>query len=529
MTNRSDAFGTLADWIIAGLVAIATVNAGFQGPPWISATALAGVAAAVWFRPSDSLVLWYVAALPFIVPQGVMAIRLSIADLFMLPVIVRSVMAAVRGEWRLPRSTIVGVLAVLALAFAVSTLVGYENVGRLTSYALVNKDAGLLFQIAAYLALLHYAETRVDVLRLARWFVGGVSIANLSALAVALFSTQAGIDNIVYLVGNGRFYGWMEQPTVNGGLMLTAAMIELGLLRTTRNGRAYGAARWINLWLLGLGMALTLSRGSWFAVACGAAVFLFLLLLFDRDPAPLRRRTVAVAAIVWCLVPSYVLGNLLIANLRARLFLSPTERAEEIRCTAIDQCNANPNLPMCAEVRASQAGSAASCGEVAKRTASRAHEVDDDAVYGPMMNARGFNDRFAILRVAWESYVSEPRTIVLGTGLGTFYVTSAREFGVPVIIHSTFEWFLVELGPLGFVTLMFVFGRTTRNLYLACRDGGDMRYVAMGTFAAFAGLAVFCVTSEGFYQRQLWLLILIGDRLCALSSAPSAAPRLQSV
>src|SRR5207247_1280927 len=128
----------------------------------------------------------------------------------------------------------------------------------------------------------------------------------------------------------GRFYGWMEQPTVNGGLMMTAAMIEFGLLRTTRRSRAFEAARWINFWLLGLGIALTLSRGSWFSVACGSALFLLLLTLFDRDRAPLRRRTVAAAAIVWCLVPSYVLGNLLIANFRARLFQSPADRIAEI-------------------------------------------------------------------------------------------------------------------------------------------------------------------------------------------------------
>ena len=183
MIAREPAFGSSVDWFIGFCVAASSISGAFGGPAWFSIAALAGAGVGAWLRPNDTLVLWYVATLPFIVPQDAMAIRLSIADLFMIPVIVRCAAAAIRGEWRPERSTVVGVLATLVIAFGVATVIGYVRVGRLTPYALVNKDAGLLFQVATYVALLSYAARKVDVLRLARWFVAGVSIANLTALA----------------------------------------------------------------------------------------------------------------------------------------------------------------------------------------------------------------------------------------------------------------------------------------------------------------------------------------------------------
>lgn len=129
------------------------------------------------------------------------------------------------------------------------------------------------------------------------------------------------------------------------------------------------------------------------------------------------------------------------------------------------------------------------------------------------MNSRGLTDRLAIGRSALTAYRSDTRSMLLGIGLGTFYATSAATFGVPLIVHNTFAWFLVEFGPLGLLVICWIWWRTISNLWHATRAEDDRRYLAFGALAAFAGLTVFCVFNEGFYQRQLWLLIALADRL----------------
>ncbi len=127
------------------------------------------------------------------------------------------------------------------------------------------------------------------------------------------------------------------------------------------------------------------------------------------------------------------------------------------------------------------------------------------------MNARGLQDRGAILSLAWDNYTASTRGMILGIGLGTFLATSSVQFGIPLIIHNSIAWFLVELGPLGLIAFLWVWGRTGMNLWVAVLKTDGRRGLALGLIGAYAGTTVFWLANEGFYQRVFWLILLLAD------------------
>ena len=142
---------------------------------------------------------------------------------------------------------------------------------------------------------------------------------------------------------------------------------------------------------------------------------------------------------------------------------------------------------------------------------------------GPLTNARGFQDRLAIIGVAWNQYSAKTSSMLFGIGLGTFLETSKDSFAVPLIIHNTYAWFLMELGPLGLAAFLWLMAVTLLNIGHAWRRGGEWRALAGGLFAAFSGMLVFFLLNEGFYQRHFWLVFVFAERLRMFAtSEPSA-------
>lgn len=249
------------------------------------------------------------------------------------------------------------------------------------------------------------------------------------------------------------------------------------------------------------------------------------------------------AVSIWFLLPSLMLGNIAAANFGVGFNFLPDERMAELREQLVGECLTDPTLDVCKDVEMSSTATAGSAGAArragAARSAGATVSVAPGAganVAGPLMNARGLNDRIAILRSALQDYTANTRSILLGIGLGTFYATSAPDFGVPLIIHNTFAWFLVEFGPLGLIAIAWIWGQTTWNLWTAARSRNGGRFLALGALGAFAGLTAFCMFNEGFYQRQLWLVIALADRLRLLTgeggahqAGVSLNPRAQAV
>lgn len=523
--------------IIGFAVAVGVVLPLVNGPAWLSIAALAVAFVFILTRDCTSNLAGYIATLSLQVPHGFGPFRSAVSDLFMVPVVVRAVVEAWRRGEEIPASTLTKPFALVVIAFGIATVVGIVETGSLTPYVLVNRDVGLLYLVAGYLALVRFAQSPERAMSVVGWFVVGMSIGNVAALLAVAFAI-AGLENAVYSLDNLRMYGWIGSPNRYGGVLMTAALLELGLLASRSPAGGFRRLRWLNLWLMALALVLTVSRGTWLAVGFGTAA-MFTALLLDRTWRRSLRPSYAGVVVLWTLVPALALGSILVANLMAGM-PSWAERTEKLR--ELSQTQQVPDVAgaggaaeiggpvetgRTAEIRrAEETGTAerasAAEGPPARRSPLKRSLNSALGIDGSVMNARGLQDRGAILGLAWSDYVQSSRSMLLGIGLGTFFVTSEAHFGIPLILHNTFAWFLIELGPLGLFALLWVWGQTGRNLWIARAASDGRRELVLGLIGAFAAMTAFWVINEGFYQRHFWLVLLLADRVRTLPSWSSA-------
>jgi hypothetical protein len=488
----------------------------------VAFTILAAGGLALWSVDRRTTVLGYASSLAVQVFHSLAVFRVAVSDLFMLPAAVKSLVDAYRTGEGLPRSSLTRPFALLLASFAVANVVAFAENGGLSSYAIVNKDIGIIYLIVGYYTILYFLRDRSSIEQLVRAFVLGVSWANAAALGTVLLA-WGGFQNDVYLVSNLRLYGWMLNPTLFGGVVLVAAMLELAAL-TGNVAPNLSPWRWLNIGLMGVSIALTISRGIWLATAVAAgALFVLQIAGLQRRP---RLPELAVT-LAWAGFPAAALAGIVSANPASLTIPLAEERAATLKFHLVEQCRANPALDLCSSVEMPTG------------------KFDEPYVLAPflvppsvtplvspdpppstvsetaMTNTRGLQDRVAIIQVGLREYRRTLRRTILGIGLGTFYATSAGEFGVPLIIHNTFAWFLIEMGPLGLIVVVWIWVVTARNLVTACRANDWRLPLAIGASAAFTGLTIFCVINEGFYQRHLWLMIALADRMAAGLEAPT--------
>ena len=343
-------------------------------------------------------------------------------------------------------------------------------------------------------------------------------------------------------------YGFMLNPSSYGSVLVTAAMLELSALASAPSGLGWRSAmRWLNYASLIAAVLLTLSRSSWVTLAVGAGVLLFLWAFVTRARRPPPGGPAA--GVLTLMIPVGLL--LWIASVQWQSiteFRRQSEStAQQLRSALVSNCLVKWDPPLCDKIppdlieaaRQQQAALAAPASTpampdpaAAKPSAALAPSsnpvtpspapVSAPAVNpnGALMNARGLNDRVAILRTAWSEYVSTPAGMLFGTGIGRFMVVSAPIFGVPLIIHNTPMWFLVEMGPVGLAALLWLLGRTALNLWSTRRLPDWQGDLSRGLAAASAAWLAFAVFNEAFYVRHLWLLLLCADRLYVLAKAP---------
>lgn len=485
---------------------------------------VAGGALILWRLPAQTNLLWYLATLGIQIFQGIAAFRVAMSDLFMLPAMVKTGRAGLHAA--IVSSPLRRPFALLLAVLLWGTAAGVLELGRVTGYALINKDAGIVYLVAGFFTLAHYLCDAGRLDRTLRWFIIGVVAANATSLVGALLAF-GGVPNPLYLTGNMRLYGWMMNPNLFGSIIVTAALLELGMLT---GGGASGRTdrwRWVNLWLLAAGLVLTLSRGTWLAAVAGAGVLL-LLRIVQRN-RPTRARVAAAAA--WVAVPLVALTALTLvagaAPAAAPNPLTSEEYAERLRQRFIDTCRENPSLQICDSVQ--MPGGLAGGGSPSKDLPEllpmpAGDQVSAASAATSLTNTRGLDDRLAILGVAWREYTRSARRMLLGIGLGTFYATSADAFGIPLVIHNTFAWFLVEMGPLGLAAVLWIWVVTARSLWRTYIATDWRCELAPGLIGAFVALTVFCLLNEGFYQRHLWLLFVLADRLGGDSIAQASSP-----
>jgi O-antigen ligase len=131
-----------------------------------------------------------------------------------------------------------------------------------------------------------------------------------------------------------------------------------------------------------------------------------------------------------------------------------------------------------------------------------------------------FTQRLNLIDEGWRLFSQSP---IFGIGLGTFHEVA------PTIIHNSYIWLLVEMGPLALFLLLGIFFTAVKN----CNDvrhqfknfpskAISYEQLVIGIYAslfAFYGLAL---GIEALYQRHLWLLIAFSEiiRRLTLNARP---------
>ncbi|HYE86618.1 MAG TPA: hypothetical protein VEA16_09700 [Vicinamibacterales bacterium] len=526
---------TLGAAVIAAVIAAQYPGLGWL---WYAGLFVLGVLALTLDLPTA--IKGYCLTLSLQVGQPFGLFRLAVADIFMVPALIRTVFEAKQRGERLPASTLNRPFALLLLVLAIGLVIGGLTAGRLSGYVLFNRVAGVAVLLAAFFVLARYVTSVAIAVRLARWFVVATGVANLAALAIA-GAAFIGIDpGTVYLVASLRLNGWVGNPSLYGSVLIAASLLELGMLGAAArpgDGRWW---RWTNVWLMGLGIAMTVSRSTWLAGGAGAGALL-LLIVATAPRLWLARVPHKLVVATWMLLPAAVLGSILVVSMRAGIE-TVDDRVAALQQMAQAQAMTEPaGMPSLAGSSAPVAspppGAAAgvntptTAAEPTPTIAPPQPPVPAGVTAGSLqtaltpegsvMNSRGLTDRAAIQLVAWERYRKDLPSTVFGIGLGTFLNESAATFGYSLIIHNTFLWFLVELGPLGLIAVLWIWWRTARNLWTAAAASDGRRYLAHGAFGALGALTVFCLVNEAFYQRHLWFVLMLADRMALLP--PDAA------
>jgi hypothetical protein len=119
-------------------------------------------------------------------------------------------------------------------------------------------------------------------------------------------------------------------------------------------------------------------------------------------------------------------------------------------------------------------------------------------------NPLSFSDHMASMWAALKLFFDHP---ILGAGLGYFMEMHIREFGVPMVIHSTPLWLLAELGLLGFacfaIPAVLIFVHEWRNR-------GDVEGAGILLVLLLTGFVVMSQFQDLTYQRVFWLVIGAG-------------------
>jgi hypothetical protein len=499
---------------VAGAVALALAYA--QRLFGVQVAALLVLTAAAWSLPTSVNVIAYLALLGVQVwlPPLTLPFRFAVADLFILPVIVRSAASIARGTTSFPDTTLHGPLIGLAAVMIAGIIVGAAGMAGLTTYAWLSKGVGLLFLIATLAALTMQIRTRTALHSAINAFVVGASVVNIVALLGAVVSATV-FPNALFDLSSGRLYGTLLNPSSYGSFVATVALIELAHLGRTVEGPRRNAWRhWTNYGLLLLSAGLTLSRSVWLSLVAGHVV----ILLAQAAAVPRRRALRSItAAVVTIVVFS---APLVFVALRQWTAISaaagnPSGSAPQLQARVADACVGRWDPEICDTL---------SPDVIAAARSRRANTGSAADVSGAMLNARGLEDRVGILREAWRDYTATPHSMLLGIGVGTFFATSAADFGVPLIVHNTLAWFLTEMGPIGLIVVLWLLVRTAANLRGAWSGGRDVD-VAAGIAAAFLAWFVYSLFNEAFYSRHFWLLVCWADRLLVLARDEHASLR----
>jgi O-antigen ligase len=415
-------------------------------------------------------------------------IDVGISDLILVPAILLGIR---RGEWRRWWELRRDPLPRWVLGFAASVIIGLIvarlRLGYVSAWALVNRGLGLAVPMGIY--CLFATAPRRQVWFYLRWFVLAGSLLNLFALAAVVLRYAYDSGSVFFFAHTSlRLSGLMHNPNAYGGFLAALLSVQLAAV-------AFGESLFGRVWMdaanivaLLLASLFTISRGSWLATLAGALAVM-VAARAARRTVPRRMHWVAPAGVAVCIA-----GFLLITRIGG---LFPVLRH---------------NLPQ--------------------------HALDDTSgIYFPRGAASfseflriardpaGAGDRLAILRAAVQLYTASPSTMLFGLGLGGFAEAApTTSLGSSVIIHNSFVWALVELGPLGALCMLGVFLSALWQLWRSLRSDAEGNPASAALLAALITVLVWCMSNDGAYQRHLWFLLGLATTAAAaggLKPAPA--------
>ncbi|MGH9775349.1 MAG: O-antigen ligase family protein [Candidatus Acidiferrales bacterium] len=320
-------------------------------------------------------------------------------------------------------------------------------------------------------------------------FVVAGSLLNLAALAAVVLRYAFNYGSVFFFGETSlRLSGLMHNPNQYGGYLVVLLAIQLAAVAFAKP--MFGR-RWIdvaNVVALFLGSIFTISRGSWLATLAGALA----VPIASRaagSKVPRHKQILAPASVAACVIVVLLVARS--GGLWPALQRSPSLEITKDSPT-IYFPRGTPTLSEYLRVASDPSGAA---------------------------------DRLAITRTALQLYATSPSTLALGLGLGGFSeIAPTTNLKSNVIIHNSFLWALVELGPLGALCLAGIFYAALRRLWRAVRARADESAASAALFAGLIGVLAWCMSNDGAYQRHLWFLLGL-TAATITTSKPTPAPR----
>lgn len=397
-----------------------------------------------------------------------------------------------RQEWRqwleLRKESPTGWIGGFSILLFAGLLVGRWRLGSWSWWGLINRGLGLPALLCVYCLFATVGKQRIWFYL--RSFVIGGSLLNVPALAAVVmrYGLHRG-SGLMFWYSSLRLGGLMHNPNAYGGFLAVLLAVQLSGLAFGRPIFRRQWIDWANVAALFVAAAFTISRSSWVAMLAGA---LTVLVSAAAVPNTARQRTRELFPAAAVAIAS--LGLLVMAG------------GGGLASVVHDGVSAHTTTDSSWIYYAHGSNSFAEFLRIARDPA-------------------GASDRLAIDRTAIELYAASPSKMIFGLGLGAFEeMSSSTRLQSNVMIHNSFLWALVELGPLGAVCLVTIFAKIIRRLYRAIRsDAWDVPTLA-GLFASLVGCSIWCLSNEGIFQRHLWFLLGLGAAATFSARHPPEVP-----
>ena len=113
-------------------------------------------------------------------------------------------------------------------------------------------------------------------------------------------------------------------------------------------------------------------------------------------------------------------------------------------------------------------------------------------------------ERMESLEGGWKLFLAHP---IFGAGLGAYIANRIKEFGVPMVIHSSPLWLLAEMGLVGFAIFIAPVVRLFLGEFRKIHSADPATHLLILILTAFG---IISVIHDMMYQRTFWLLLGAG-------------------